>query len=106
MSRTTHCTVRRNRRTMWNMGDHLETYSALVSASEMALSAWLNQEKDPEAALHATNLLAFVLNTIDTEQLPEQVRRFRVVPNEPENVDDPARREQGRGLRSATAGGV
>lgn len=57
--------------------DHLGTYSALVSASELALSAWLQQERDATAAMHATNVLAFVLGTIETEQLPDNVREFR-----------------------------
>jgi hypothetical protein len=60
------------------MADHLGTYSALVSASELALSAWLGQDQDAETQMHATNVLAFVLGTIGPE-LPASVREFRAV---------------------------
>lgn len=58
------------------MVDHLSSYSALVSASELALAAWLRQEEDAESAMHATNVLSFVLETIGPE-LPDNVKRFR-----------------------------
>ena len=57
--------------------DHLGTYSALVSAAELALSAWLRQHEDAETAMHATNVLEFVLGTIDTDRLPTDLRQFR-----------------------------
>lgn len=66
------------------MADHLGTYSALVSAAELALSAWLRQKQDAETVVHATNVLAFVLETIDTERLPDDVRRFRRTPAGPD----------------------
>uniref|UniRef100_UPI0037C8AF37 hypothetical protein n=1 Tax=Amycolatopsis benzoatilytica TaxID=346045 RepID=UPI0037C8AF37 len=59
------------------MTTHLGTYSALVSAAELALAGWLGKEQDAETAMHATNVLAFVLETIDTDQLPADVRQFR-----------------------------
>ncbi len=64
------------------MATHLGTYSALISASELALAGWLGKEQDAETAMHATNVLAFVLETIDTAQLPADIRQFQGVKSE------------------------
>lgn len=86
--------------TISSMADHLGTYSALVSASELALSAWLRQDEDADMALHATNVLAFVLSTIEPQQLPDNVRQFQAVQRDVElrSAPDLAEPVRGRGM--------